>query len=719
MSEGHTSRYRPLLPGLMRGGPPEAPSPRLAIHKRSAVKIACEGCRQRKAKCDGKRPRCYTCFAAGRECRYAASPDKLQAAAMQRKNDLLEERIVEHENLYESLQTRQPEEAQEILRRIRAGKDIKSVTENFQEGGQLLQLTSPMASHAPLSTSSGATPSNPVTGNTETGSLGFVSLQADYLGSGQRFIHCDPPRARLTSRYEHPEYVFENSWRDTQHRYAENSVFVDLPGYTLPISKWTTVSNDDTLLSHLLLLFWTWDTIGNRVIDRIMFEEDLKTLNPNTPSQPNELRFCSPFLINALLAVSCVYTTNQATFLLSNDPNTRGQAFAREAARLLPLEDTSPSLAVAQGLALMNTYEAALGNGETALSYHSRMQARYLALRLDNVRRSTDAAIAGARQRREAHALSWISWGFYVWDWKLMHGLCRRLSIKKPNRSKTWQDEATSPLCSKDNPDYWWFPYPVSVVPQKSMKREIFAAECNLAEITEQVLEFLISLEDGIAPRCNIERALELYTKIVKWKFSFPERLKVENVVLPAAIVLHLTAELIIISMLRPFAGLSKEDFGPFDPVTTSYAHASNAISAIWHFRALYTLRNEYWMIQASSVCAFRVVLAIESSPIQLETFVKAYQALAELGESFPVAKDVMLSIKSVVKKQRLRVPSCAQKHLSNQVEDKEDSVIEPTVVKILDHSVIVKKADLEDYTGQLTLSGLLSSMAPIDIGPD
>lgn len=92
---------------------------------------------------------------------------------------------------------------------------------------------------------------------------------------------------------------------------------------------------------------------------------------------------------------------------------------------------------------------------------------------------------------------------------------------------------------------------------------------------------------------------------------------------------------------------------------------------------------------------------------------------MAELGGSFPVAKDVLLSIDSVVKKQRLRVPTCAQKHLSNQVEDKEDSVIESTVVKVIDHSVVVKKAGLEDYTGYLTLSGLLSSMAPIDIGPD
>ncbi|KAH7477726.1 hypothetical protein FOMA001_g9808 [Fusarium oxysporum f. sp. matthiolae] len=133
---------------------------------------------------------------------------------MQRKNDLLEERIVDYEHLYDSLKTRQPEEAQEILRWIRAGKGIKSVTENFQ-GSLLLQPTFPAASHAPLSTSPDTTPSNPMTRNTATGSPGFASSQAHYLGSEQRFIRCHPPRARLTSRYEHPEYIFEKTWRDT------------------------------------------------------------------------------------------------------------------------------------------------------------------------------------------------------------------------------------------------------------------------------------------------------------------------------------------------------------------------------------------------------------------------------------------------------------------------------------------------------------------------
>jgi hypothetical protein len=50
--------------------------------------------------------------------------------------------MVDHENLYDTLRTRQPEEVEEILRRIQAGGDVKSVTEDIQEGNLLLELTS-------------------------------------------------------------------------------------------------------------------------------------------------------------------------------------------------------------------------------------------------------------------------------------------------------------------------------------------------------------------------------------------------------------------------------------------------------------------------------------------------------------------------------------------------------------------------------------------------
>jgi hypothetical protein len=75
------------------------------------------------------------------------------------------------------------------------------------------------------------------------------------------------------------------------------------------------------------------------------------------------------------------------------------------------------------------------------------------------------------------------------------------------------------------------------MVPQNALKGEIFAAECDLAEITEQILNFLTPLDDGWPPRRNTRRALELYTELTRWKHSLSERLRVENMVLPSTIL--------------------------------------------------------------------------------------------------------------------------------------------------------------------------------------
>lgn len=50
-------------------------------------------------------------------------------------------------------------------------------------------------------------------------------------------------------------------------------------------------------MNHLLALFWTWDNMVEPLLFRPLFEEDLCD---------NRNAFCSPFLVNALLALSCV-----------------------------------------------------------------------------------------------------------------------------------------------------------------------------------------------------------------------------------------------------------------------------------------------------------------------------------------------------------------------------------------------------------------------------
>ncbi|EXA42877.1 hypothetical protein FOQG_02902 [Fusarium oxysporum f. sp. raphani 54005] len=529
-SSSSAGRLRTLLPGPTREGDSPRPPPKLNIPKRISVKTACQACRQRKAKCNGQRPRCSGCITAGRECHYASNPYEAEAAAMKRKHDELKERIADHESLYSSLKTREPQETDEILRRIRAGKDVKGVTEDLQ-GGNLATPTSQKQANPLLRNNSDNTSNSATTS-------GSASSPTFSVARMNLSLPLQQTRARLTALNDQPGSLFEEAWREPQRRASDDSTSIDLQGHILPLSRWTKVMQDDKFLSHLLLLSWTWDTSCDRIIDRNIFEDDLKNLDPTTSGASSELRFCSPFLVNAILAISCLYTTNPITFGIPDELSTRGQVFAQEAIRCLKQEDTRPSLPVTQGLALMYVYESALGDGETALEFHSLMQSRYMALRLDDVYRSTDTAIAGSRQRAEAHALSWIQWGFYVWDWKPMHGLCRRLVIKKPTRAKTWQEE-NSPLNRTENPQCWWFSYPVSVAPQRSMKREIFEAECNFTEITEQVLEFLVPLEQGVSPSQNTGNAVELYSKIMEWKFSLPEELRAENAVLPAAILLQ------------------------------------------------------------------------------------------------------------------------------------------------------------------------------------
>ncbi|CAG1963325.1 unnamed protein product [Fusarium graminearum] len=624
MSESRPSQYRSLLPGPLRGGPTGPPPPRMDIPKRSMVKVACDACRHRKAKCGGRRPSCSTCISAGQDCLYVAPMQELQAAAVKRKYDELQERMVDHEKLYDTLRAHQPEEIEEILHRIQAGGDVKSVVESIQEGSKFPKLISPPTftpQQLPAQSvlSYWDLPYGPFAGDTQT-----------QLPVRERLISCGEPR--ITSQYNHPEHIFEEPWKETQYRYAEDRVFIDLPGYTFPISRWTTVSNDDKLLSHLLMLFWTWDTSRNRIIDRTILEEDLKYLDP------------SRLLLNFQL-----YIKTQATFHLPGDLNSRGKAFAIEAGHLLALEDTEPSLPVVQGLALMHIYEGALGSGVMALSYYSLMQARYLALRLDEIPHSTDVTIAGFQQRTEAHALSCIAWGYRIWDQKSMHGLCRRFTIGKPKRPKTWRDQATSPLYKRFSPGYWWFPYLVSAVPQNALKGEIFKAECDLAQIAKQILNFLTQLEEGWPPRCNTKRALELYTELSKWKYSLKKTPGGE-----CGPAISYSAPLLITSLLRPFDGLTKNEFGPFDPVIMSYAHASNAVWIIWHFRALYTLHNEH------------LLSGIKTGMIQLETFAKACRALIELGESFPTATEIIYSLDSIAKKQRLELPSYINEYLTS-----------------------------------------------------
>src|SRR5687768_4590002 len=112
------------------------------------------------------------------------------------------------------------------------------------------------------------------------------------------------------NRSDDPGFVFERQYMSNlQDRDVDRDVFVDVPGRSLHLSRWTSVSTDDAHMNHLVNMAFTWDNAVEHLLYRPIFEGDVVALDPDTAGG-HPAHFCSRFLVNALLAISCVSLTS-------------------------------------------------------------------------------------------------------------------------------------------------------------------------------------------------------------------------------------------------------------------------------------------------------------------------------------------------------------------------------------------------------------------------
>jgi hypothetical protein len=77
---------------------------------------------------------------------------------------------------------------------------------------------------------------------------------------------------------------------------------------SVPAKPWTTVTDDDELVSHLISLWFTWRHWSFPVVDR---EEFVKAMQSGT----EDSRVCTPALVNMILADACVSSLSRASSL--------------------------------------------------------------------------------------------------------------------------------------------------------------------------------------------------------------------------------------------------------------------------------------------------------------------------------------------------------------------------------------------------------------------
>jgi hypothetical protein len=127
-----------------------------------------------------------------------------------------------------------------------------------------------------------------------------------------------------------------------------------------PPGTWTSITNDVNLVQHLLALYFCWEYPTFASLSKEHFLRDF---------QDGRHRYCSPILVNALLALGCRFSTQPMTRANPNDPYSSGDHFFKESQRLFNGEVDHHSLTTIQALGIMSIREASCGRDSESWYY--------------------------------------------------------------------------------------------------------------------------------------------------------------------------------------------------------------------------------------------------------------------------------------------------------------------------------------------------------------
>ncbi|KAI5209046.1 hypothetical protein E4T39_01043 [Aureobasidium subglaciale] len=363
LAVSHTHQTRPSSSG---------PSPAAAQWQPVKVKkltgFACEYCRKRRRKCNGEQP-CPLCVDNNQACIYEVTKTETQGQAVKRKHAQMQQDHDDLKSLFAVLATGSNQKTLEIHNRIRSGQSPGVILQQLKHGDILIQsrlnserhvrhilLSSLMQTNASfddLVDFIGVTIARDPNAQIPTAALlrQLRGQQTDLKGLRSLLGYAQPASTQrriaisdLLSDQRSPSLESGSSRSESSE--AEDSKGSLEPPYKLPAKPWTTLTDDDDLVSHLVSLYLEWVNPFFRPL-----EEDLFVAAMQAGDLDSE--YCSPFLVNSILGYACLYSEREGAFFQPDDYLTRGQQFHDEAFRLWQLEEGRATLKNLQALAIM------------------------------------------------------------------------------------------------------------------------------------------------------------------------------------------------------------------------------------------------------------------------------------------------------------------------------------------------------------------------------
>lgn len=357
--------------------------------KRKCVSTACIACRRRKSKCDGNMPSCAACASVyGTECVYDPNSDHRRKGVYKKGVDSTKTQDATLRVLIEGILNCPENEVLDLVKQIRTCESLEDVANGIMARAAQLEeededlaalLSGPVAQNAPRFEKE------------LSGKIGGLRLEngaIQFVGGTSNLLYVDSESSGEYSDVEEGLY----------------------PSQEEAIRSWTAVTQDSSLVLHLLHMYFTWHYSYFTTLSRSLFFRDF--LKGRPASSTNKTVHCTPLLVNAMLALGCHFTSWPSARADPDDSATAGDHFFKECKSIIMNNDEYEQARVAtvQALALMSVREAGCGREAKGWIY-SGMSFR-MATDLGLPYESSNAQLSD----EEADARRVTFWGCYLFD---------------------------------------------------------------------------------------------------------------------------------------------------------------------------------------------------------------------------------------------------------------------------------------------------------------
>ncbi|KAJ5788218.1 pathway-specific regulatory protein [Penicillium paradoxum] len=337
--------------------------------------------------------------------------------------------------------------------------------------------------------------------------------------------------------------------------------------YKVPARPWTNVTHDDDLVSHLVSLYMTWDYPFFAFFDRDTFLDHMAKGKLNSD-------FCSPFLVNALLANACDYSQYSEAYTVPGDVKTKGAAFLAEAEKYMSSHsfERGSDIRLATLQAILLLYERYSVLGHDNFGYTMLHRAIEMAEELKIVNNNKLSLNSSQMSEEMLVSVKRTAWGLFQID-TIVHtnflkpSRVHEVCVDRIKRGERSTGEA-------------WTPYPIPSYTRPSHMALYFDEACNLSYIARDISKSVaIAEKDGV----DLNKVKQdMYDRLCQWEADLPDTFKLTERPAPHVLLLGMRYHALVINLCCDNFGYYSS-FSMFDkrsPMNLSAESGHTAIEA-------------------------------------------------------------------------------------------------------------------------------------------